>query len=88
MKNFGKYILKYVLFAAFAFVATVLLTTYFKDGSFGFNPNYITKGLTIAITFFATAGLLIYDLLRILDGKGKKKEKGPLKDLFPLMQKI
>ena len=74
MKNFGKIILKYVIVAAVAFIATVMLTTYFKDGTFGFNGKYMSGGLTIAVVFFAVAGTLIWELLRILDGKGKKKD--------------
>ncbi|MBR4998738.1 MAG: type IV secretory system conjugative DNA transfer family protein, partial [Clostridia bacterium] len=74
MKDFGKKILKYAIVAAVTFIIGVILTTYLKDKSFGFKLKYVTHGITIAVAFFSTAGLLIYDLLRILDGKGGKKK--------------
>ena len=73
MKEFGKKVLKYVIFAVMVYIVCVIAFSSFKSKSFGFNPKYLTSGGVVGITFFAIAGLLIYDLLRILDGKGKKK---------------
>ena len=73
MKNFGKKILKYLAVGAVAYVLGVILVTYFRDKGFGFNTKYLKDGFVYAITFFSVAGLLIYELLRMLDGKGKKK---------------
>ena len=74
MKEFGKKVLKYILCAIAVFAISVIAMTYFKDKTFGFNTTYIKDAVVYAITFFAVAGILVYDLLRIMDGKGKKKK--------------
>ena len=73
MKDFGKKILKYVILAVVVYLVSIVAVTYFKTKTIGFNPKYLTNSIVIAITFFGLAGLLIYDLLRLADGKGKKK---------------
>ncbi len=73
MKEFGKKILKYLIFAIVVSVISVIAMTYFKTKSIGFNPKYLTDGVVVAIAFFSVSGLLVHDLLRFADGKGKKK---------------
>ena len=74
MKDFGKKILKYAIFAAVVYIVTVVAMSSLKAKTFGFDPKYLTDSIVIVITFFACAGLFIYELLRIMDGKGKKKK--------------
>ena len=74
MKSFGKKILKYLIIAAIALVATVMLTTYFKEKTFGFTWKYISSSSTFIIVFLVVVSVLVYDLLRLADGKGKKKD--------------
>ena len=78
MKEFGKKVLKYVIIAALAFVGGVILVTYFKEKTFGFNIKYVNHAWVFAITFFSVAGTLVYDLLKVMDGKGKKKSKNDI----------
>ena len=74
MKDFAKKLLKYVVVAAIAFVLGILVVTYFKTKTFF--PDFKNAKTGAVIAFFSVAGLLVYDLLRILDGKGgKKKDK-------------
>jgi len=73
MKDFGKKVLKYVIITILTFITTVIFTNYFKEKTFGFKIKYATSSLTYAIVFFVVVSLLIYDLLRFADGKGKKK---------------
>ena len=74
MKEFGKKILSYIIIGAIVYIASVVLMSYFKSGSISFDPQY-TTGTTIVITGLALGAYLIYDLLRLIDGKGKKKKK-------------
>ena len=71
MKKFGKSLLKYAIFAAIIFIVAVVLITYFKDGKWSFNPKYISSSVIYVI--FGVAVLLVYNLLKIMDGKGGKK---------------
>lgn len=80
MKSFLKIILKYVIVFALALVGSVLLVTYIKDGVFGFNIRYLGSTTSVIIMVLVVGGLLVYDLLRILDGKGKKKDTGKAED--------
>jgi len=73
MKGFLKKILKYVILAVAVYVLSIVAINYFKTKTIGFNTQYLQNSVVIAITFFAVAGMLIYDLLRLADGKGKKK---------------
>lgn len=73
MKAFAKSIVKYVImFILFTVIGTVALS-YFNSGKILFSPSNIYSGLGIGA--FAVACLLVYDLLKLLDGKGKKKDK-------------
>ena len=74
MKDFLKKILKYVIVGIVAFVLAVMAQTAIETKTPGFDVNKIKTALTWAITFFSVSGFLIYDLLRILDGKGGKKK--------------
>ncbi len=72
MKDFAKKLLKYVIVAAIAFILGIVIVTYFKTKNF--YPDFGNAKIGAVIAFFAAAGLLVYDLLRILDGKGGKKK--------------
>ena len=56
MKDFGKKILKYVIFAAVVYIVTVVAMSSLKAKTFGFDPKYLTDSIVIVITFFACAG--------------------------------
>ena len=73
MKDFGKKVLKYVIIAVVVYIISTIAVSSIKAKGFGFDPKNLGNAAVIAITFFSVAGLLIYDLLRIVDGKGKKK---------------
>ena len=74
MKKLGKKIIIYLLVAAIVFAAAVIIITYFKDGTFAFNARYIANALPFM--FLALGLLLVYDLLRIADGKTKSSKGG------------
>lgn len=74
MKEFGKKVLKYFIIAVVVYLLSIILMTYFKKKTFGFDPKYLTHGGVLAITFLAVAALAVYELLRFADGKGKKKK--------------
>lgn len=73
MKNFAKKIIKYLIVFALALVGGTVILTLINEKLVAFNVKYITNGSVFIIVFFAVAGLLIYDLMQMLDGKGKKK---------------
>ena len=73
MKKFLLKILKYVIVAAVVYVAAVVLQSYFYDGVITFSPIYMGGATTLAVTFIGVAALLLYDLFRLMDGKGGKK---------------
>lgn len=73
MKKFGKVILKYVICAVVVFIAANVLIGYFKDGKLGFSSENFSTSLLVMIA--GMAALLLYDLFRLMDGKGKKKTK-------------
>ena len=71
MKKLGMNLLKYFLTTVIVLVVGTVVITYFKDGRPAFEIRNIgTAGL---FAFFAVMGLLLYDLMRLMDGKGKKK---------------
>lgn len=78
MKKLGKKIIIYLLVAAIVFAAAVIIITYFKDGTFAFNARYIANALPFM--FLALGLLLVYDLLRIADGKTKSSKGGKAVD--------
>ena len=73
MERLGKIVLKYVILAVIFFVAGVVFAGYFIDGVFGFSAENFGTGSFIMIA--GLAALLLYDLFRLMDGKGKKKTK-------------
>lgn len=75
MKEIGKKILKYIIFAAVIFVVATIAISYFSDGTLTFNPSIIAKGQPFIFVFLGVGFLLIYDLLKMLDGKNKKDKK-------------
>ena len=73
MKKIFKVVLKYVALFAIAFLGSVVLVTYMRDNVFGFNPRYMATTTPIFAVILIVGGMLVIDLMRILDGKGKKK---------------
>ena len=80
MKNFLKAVLKYIIIFAIAFVGSIILVTYVKEKTFGFNIRYLGSTTSILIMVLAVGGTFVYDMLRILDGKGKKNDTGKAED--------
>ena len=59
------------------YLLSVVLVSYFKNGEFGFDTEYLTDTITLFITGMALALLLLFKMFKMLDGKaGKKKKKG------------
>ena len=76
MKKFWKYVIKYVVVALLALILTVVFRTHSADGTWSFNSKYLFSSIPLMIMFFAVGILLVVDLLRVLDGKGKKDGGG------------
>ena len=72
MKSFFKVALKYIIIGLVAFLGTVVLCTYFNEGSWAPNPKYFGTMWPAVVTFFALGFLLIFDLISLLNGKKKK----------------
>lgn len=81
----GKF-LKRVLLNAIIFIVlylgSVVLVSYFKNASFGFDARYLNEPVTIFTAFMAIGIWLLYWLFKLLDAKGgdKKKSKSKLSD--------
>lgn len=73
MEKLGKIVLKYVIAAVLIFVIGTVLVGYFMDGKISFSSKNF--GTASFITIAGMAALLLYDLFRLMDGKGKKKTK-------------
>ena len=80
MKGFAKVILKYVIIFALAFVGSIVFVTYFKDGVFSFNFRYFGSPTQIVIVLLVVGGIGVIDLMKVLDGKTKKKDTGKAED--------
>ena len=80
MKKVLKVILKYLIVFALAFVGSIILVTYLKDGSFGFNIRYMSTTTPIVIVLLVCGSVLVIDLMRILDGKTKSKSGDKAED--------
>lgn len=73
MKKFGNVLIKYI-FLGIAFVAIGTVgVSFFNDGTVRFSMNNLSSGAGIGA--FLLACLLLYDLLKKLDGKGGKSDK-------------
>ncbi len=75
MKDFLKKALKYLILAIVVYVVATIIMTYINEGTISFGVKYATSGQPFIFVFLAVGVLLVYDLLRILDGKGGKKKK-------------
>ncbi len=80
MKNFGKIALKYLIIFVLAFVGSIVLITYFKDSVFGFNIRYIGQTTQIVVVLLVVGGMAVIDLMKVLDGKTKKKSGDKAED--------
>lgn len=72
MKEFGKKILVYGIIALVIFMVSLLAITYFMDKMVSINFEY--SATAAGITVFIMLCILVYNLMRIVDGKGKKKK--------------
>lgn len=73
MKKFGKTILKYLITVIVVFLVMVIIVSYAKDKTISFNPKYAASGAPIILTIIAVGLLFVFDMLRLVDGKGKSK---------------
>ncbi len=74
MKRLLKIILKYIIVGVVALLLGAVLFNYFSTKQFAFDAKYLGNGFMIMV--FALLLLLLYDLMRLMDGKGHKtKEK-------------
>ncbi len=78
MKDFLKKILKYLILSVLFYVASILAVGYFKHKTFAFDWELATDFLPISIAGLGLGAILVWDLLKIMDGKGKKKSKGEI----------
>ena len=77
MEKFLKKTLINVILVVMVYLLSVVLVSYFKNGEFGFDTEYLTDTITLFITGMALALLLLFKMFKMLDGKaGKKKKKG------------
>ncbi len=75
MKSFLKKLILYVVVAVALFLGSIVLTSYFKDGVIAFNPRYLSTMTPYFLVFIGVGLLLVWDLLKLIDGKSKKKDK-------------
>ncbi len=78
LKDIGKLLLKYVIVGLITFFGAIMVMTYIKDGTFGFDFANRNSVWPPAATFFTVGFMIAFDLLRLIDGKGKKKKKGDI----------
>ncbi len=75
MKKFGKLVLKYVIVTIIVFIASIILVGYFQHRSLTFDPKILTSAQPYFFVFIAVGLLLVYDLLKLIDGKHKSSDK-------------
>lgn len=75
LKNVLMKVLKYVIVGVVVFLVATVIMTYINDKTLSFNLKYALSGQPFIFVFLALGALLVYDLLRTLDGKGGKKKK-------------
>lgn len=80
MKGFAKVILKYVIIFVLAFVGSIVLVTYFQDGVLSFNFRYFGSPTQIVIVLLVVGTVGVIDLMKVLDGKTKKKDSSKAED--------
>lgn len=80
MKGFAKVILKYVIIFVLAFVGSIVLVTYFQDGVLSFNFRYFGSPTQIVIVLLVVGSVGVIDLMKVLDGKTKKKDSSKAED--------
>ena len=73
MKKFWKIVLKYLISGVLIYFGLVIAWSSFKTKSPSFNADYMKNFMVVSITVFALLGILLSDLFKIMDGKGKKK---------------
>ena len=75
MKEFGKKLLVHILIILALYLGVWLAVGYFKDGTFAPNFSYIADTTVVTVSFILIGGYVIFRLLKIMDGKDKKKDK-------------
>ena len=71
MKKIGKVLLKYAIVAVLLLVVGIIAFSWFLEGKI--SPDFKYVGNATLIVFFGLICLLLYDLMRLMDGKNKKK---------------
>ncbi len=72
LKKFGKKVLKYLIVALVIFIISTLAISYFTNDVLKFDLNIVAKGQPMIFVAFGLCALLLYDLFKIMDGKGDK----------------
>ena len=75
MKNFGKKLLIHILIILGIYLLVWLGVGYFKDGTFAPNTNYLTDTSVMTVAFILIGAYIIFRLMKVMDGKDKKKDK-------------
>ncbi len=73
MKKFLQIVLKYILATAIGLIGGTALFSYMSTKTVIFNMKYLKQSFLLVIVFVLF--LLLYDLFKLLDGKGKKSTK-------------
>ena len=71
MKKFRNTLIKYGIIAAVSFVLALILIGYFSTGEW--MPNFSYASTAAGIMALAVVCFALYELLKVMDGKGKKK---------------
>ena len=76
MEKFLKKVLIYLAIFGAMYCGAVLVVTYLKDQTVGFNTEYLTDSTTVFVTVMVCAVILLFKLFALADGKAGKKSKG------------
>ena len=78
MKRFLKAVLKYIIIGLIIYFGTIVIMSYLDQKTFSFDFSHASSTWPPAATFFTLCLMLVFDILGILDGKGKKKSSGKI----------
>ncbi|MCQ2556067.1 MAG: type IV secretory system conjugative DNA transfer family protein [Clostridia bacterium] len=80
MKRIAKRVLKYLIILVVAYPILVVAVSYFSTGMVRLSVESLTSPTTLLLTIVVVGGFVVYDLLRFVDGKGKKKKGDKAED--------
>lgn len=75
MKEFGKKILIHLAIIVALYLGVWTAVSFFKDGKFLPNPEYLKNTTVTTVSFIVIGGYIIFRLMKMVDGKDKKKDK-------------